>query len=90
MKRRSFIKKGTAAASLAGLGISSLNALSYSESTEKAKSYNYKMNFAPHLGMFKEHVGKNPIDQLNFMADKGFTAFEDNGIKKKTSNCKSP
>jgi hydroxypyruvate isomerase len=39
------------------------------------------MNFAPHLGMFSNHAGDDPIDQLNFMADQGFTAFEDNGMK---------
>lgn len=83
MKRRSFIKKGTAAASMAGLGFSSLNALSHFTALEKPKGYDYKMKFAPHLGMFKHHAGKNPIDQLNFMADEGFTAFEDNNMKKR-------
>lgn len=39
------------------------------------------MKYAPHLGMFKHHAGDNPVDQLNFMADEGFTAFEDNGMK---------
>ena len=31
--------------------------------------------------MFKNTAGNDPIDQLNFMADQGFTAFEDNGMK---------
>ena len=31
--------------------------------------------------MFKNHAGNDPIDQLNFMADLGFTAFEDNDIR---------
>lgn len=31
--------------------------------------------------MFKHHVGDNPITQLNFMADQGFTAFEDNEMR---------
>ncbi|RLD74749.1 MAG: xylose isomerase, partial [Bacteroidetes bacterium] len=35
----------------------------------------------PHLGMFKNHAGDDPVDQLNFMADQGFLAFEDNGMK---------
>jgi hydroxypyruvate isomerase len=30
--------------------------------------------------MFKHHAGEDPIDQLKFMADQGFTAFEDNGM----------
>lgn len=41
----------------------------------------FRMKYAPHLGMFKHHAGADPIDQLNFMADQGFTAYEDNGMK---------
>ncbi|MGB5370210.1 MAG: TIM barrel protein, partial [Flavobacteriaceae bacterium] len=33
-----------------------------------------------HLGMFKAHAGEDPIAQINFMAEQGFTAFEDNGM----------
>ena len=44
-----------------------------------ANSFNLK--YAPHLGMFKNTAGNDPIDQLNFMADQGFAAFEDNGMK---------
>ena len=47
------------------------------------KNYQYNLNYAPHLGMFRHHVGNNPIDQLNFMADKGFRAFEDNDMRKR-------
>ena len=31
--------------------------------------------------MFANSAGKDPIDQLSFMADQGFMAFEDNGMK---------
>lgn len=41
----------------------------------------FQLKYAPHLGMFKNHAGEDPVDQLNFMADQGFTAFEDNGMK---------
>src|SRR5690606_29054687 len=40
----------------------------------------FKLKYAPHLGMFKNSVGDDPIDQIKFMADQGFTAFEDNGM----------
>lgn len=43
----------------------------------------FKLKYAPHLGMFKEHAGEDPIDQLQFMADQGFTAFEDNNLMKR-------
>ena len=42
----------------------------------------FNLAYAPHLGMFRHHAGNDPIDQLNFMADQGFTAFEDNGMRK--------
>ena len=45
------------------------------------KKHNFNLNYAPHLGMFKHHVGNDPIDQLNFMADIGFKAFEDNDMR---------
>ena len=44
------------------------------------QSHRFNLNYAPHLGMFKHLAGEDPIDQLNFMADQGFTAFEDNGM----------
>jgi hydroxypyruvate isomerase len=33
--------------------------------------------------MFKHHAGEDPIDQLKFIADQGFMALEDNGMKRK-------
>ena len=46
-----------------------------------ATAPSFQLKYAPHLGMFKHHAGTDPVDQLNFMADQGFTAFEDNGMK---------
>ena len=43
--------------------------------------YGFNLNYAPHLGMFKNLAGVDPIDEINFMADQGFTAFEDNGMR---------
>ena len=40
----------------------------------------FKLNYAPHFGMFKKHAGKDPIDQINFMYNQGFSALEDNGM----------
>jgi hydroxypyruvate isomerase len=44
----------------------------------------YKMNFAPHFGMFKNHAGADEIDQLKFMHDMGFRSLEDNGLMGRT------
>jgi len=37
--------------------------------------------YAPHFGMFQNSAGGDPVDQLKFAADEGFTAWEDNGMK---------
>lgn len=78
MKRRKFIQK----TALATGAVSVASSFSYSQNTKK-KGLNHAFNlkYAPHLGMFKHLAGEDPIDQLNFMADQGFTAFEDNGMK---------
>ena len=47
-------------------------------------SYKFNLKYAPHFGMFKSSAGDNLIDQLNYIADQGFTAFEDNNLKKRT------
>ncbi len=40
----------------------------------------FKLKYAPDLGAFHQHAGKDPIDQLKFMADEGFSAMFDNGL----------
>ena len=77
MNRRDFAK----ASIMAGVGLVSSN--SFADNYNYAKAYNYNLKYAPHLGMFRYHAGNNPIDQLNFMADQGFTAFEDNDMRKR-------
>jgi hydroxypyruvate isomerase len=48
----------------------------------------FKLNYAPHLGlwsadtgMFREHAGPDPIDQIKFMSNQGFAALEDNWMR---------
>lgn len=77
MDRRTFTKT----TALTTLGISTVPGGFNYPNTQKMYSYNLK--YAPHLGMFKNLVGNDPIDQLNFMADQGFTAFEDNGMRER-------
>ena len=80
MKRRNFLEKTAVASALFGLGIPKINATNFVESSSNIGD-TFKLNYAPHLGMFEKHAGKDPVDQLNFMADMGFRAFEDNGMK---------
>jgi hydroxypyruvate isomerase len=48
--------------------------------TKKAAGKPFKLNYAPHDGMFKNHAGSDFIDQIKFMADQGFRSIEDNGL----------
>src|SRR5210317_957397 len=75
MNRRNFTK----ASALAGVGLAATPL--WAGTNKAAVSYKYNLDYAPHLGMFRHHAGEDPIDQLNFMADQGFTAFEDNDMR---------
>ena len=78
MQRRNFLKNSllTSAALSAGT-VSATDAFSTDSSAGK---HRFKLKYAPHLGMFQHHAGNDPLDQLRFMADMGFRAFEDNGM----------
>ena len=45
--------------------------------------HTFKLNYAPHFGMFEASAGADLFDQLRFMADVGFRALEDNGLMKR-------
>ena len=40
----------------------------------------FSVKFAPHFGMFRNHAGDDMVAQLEFAADAGFTAWEDNSM----------
>lgn len=75
MNRRNFIATG--AASLVAAGVTT-ETVAGTEATAPGRTF--KLKYAPHFGMFKEHAGADLIDQLKFMRDQGFTALEDNGL----------
>ncbi|MDP5062054.1 MAG: TIM barrel protein [Maribacter sp.] len=80
MKRRSFIQK----TSLSTGALSVASSVTFANTlTNSTAAYTYNLKYAPHLGMFKNLAGHDPIDQLNYMADQGFTAFEDNEMRKR-------
>ena len=75
MKRRNFIQNST-------LTAASLMAVSPLFSNNNSKpNHVYNLNYAPHFGMFKNHAGSDIFNQLEFIKDQGFKAFEDNGMK---------
>lgn len=74
MERREFL----ASSVVAGAAAVALGSSARSAAAQAKRSF--KLKYAPHLGMFEDTAGKDPIDQIKFMADQGFTAFEDNGM----------
>lgn len=81
MKRRNFIKN-TAVSGVALSGLAGVVNATASE-TKMSNSAKFKLKYAPGLGTFREHAGKDPIDNIKFMADQGFTAMFDNGLMNK-------
>lgn len=66
----------------ASLGVGGLMTASLSAQGANTKGARpFQLDYAPHLGMFRESAGEDPIAQLNFMADQGFRSLEDNGMK---------
>jgi hydroxypyruvate isomerase len=78
MKRRNFIQSSLT------LAATSLAFTANSKTAEAAGAPTFKLNYAPHDGMFANHAGKNFIDQIKFMADHGFRGIEDNGLLKRS------
>ena len=78
MNRRAFLAAGAAAAATPAL---SAAAPATAERTAATASRGgpFKLRYAPHFGMFGNHA-KDQLDQLQFAADEGFTAWEDNGM----------
>ncbi len=74
MKRREFLLATGAAAAAA---------VTMRTSRAQQKPAPFKLKYAPHFGMFRHSAGKDPVDQLKFAADQGFTAWEDNGMKRR-------
>jgi hydroxypyruvate isomerase len=77
MNRRTFATTTAAA----GLGLSIPNL--WASTPQSGDPYRFNLKYAPHIGMFQKYAGEDPIDQLHFMADQGFTAFEDNGMSQR-------
>ena len=79
MKRSEFIRNSllTAGGITAGAGFTETFASEKSTAILSDKTFN--MDYAPHQGMFANHAGKNFLDQIQFMYDKGFRSIEDNG-----------
>jgi len=78
ISRRGLMASAAAAAVAISAGTSTTRAA--------APTKKFKLKYAPNFGMFKEHAGNDPIDQIKFMADQGFTAIFDNGLMRKSQD----
>ena len=81
--RRTFLQASATVTALMGCGnvaTAQAGKTGPAAAGNKAKRSGFHLKYAPHFGQFKEHAGEDPIAQLKFMADQGFTAVEDNGL----------
>jgi len=74
MKRRNFVKNTLAVSALA-----TASTAVFAEEKNSGK-HKFNLNYAPHFGMFRNSAGNDIFAELQFMADQGFTALEDNGL----------
>ena len=95
MDRRSFLVSGAAAVAASSLGQNpkpaatkkkaeaqrdpKLGSADKTAAEHKGDSKPFQLLYAPHFGMFSNHA-KSLEDQLQFAADNGFRAWEDNGM----------
>ena len=87
MDRRGFVRSALAiGAGLAGaVAIDPVTASTRDVSRQAAQPRRkFKLGYAPHFGMFRQHAGADAVAELEFMASEGFTALEDNGMRGRT------
>ena len=79
LNRRAFVGSGLAAG--AALGLGQIAGAARQESSGDLPHHDFTLKYAPHFGMFRNHAPGGPLDELKFIADTGFRALEDNGMK---------
>lgn len=84
MERRDFVRTGLATAGawpLAGWGAAAASdGAATLQSSQQQQRYDFNLKYAPHFGLFEAHAGEDLVSQLEFAAEQGFTAWEDNGM----------
>ncbi|QBQ41057.1 hydroxypyruvate isomerase family protein [Sphingobacterium psychroaquaticum] len=78
MKRSDFIKNG--AALLGSTVLLNNQTMANEQLTKNATNATFKLDYAPHQGMFSATAGKNFLDEIKYMYDLGFRSIEDNGM----------
>src|SRR5689334_2515416 len=75
MQRRNFLQQSFTL----GAGMLATSSIACAN-TNADDAQPFKMNYAPHDGMFMNSAGKDFIDQIKFMYYHGFRSIEDNGM----------
>ena len=78
MNRRTFVTSSLAAG--AALIVGRSRAVAASDHAATASPGPFQLGYAPHPNMFKELGGADVVAQIEFAAEQGFTAWEDNGM----------
>lgn len=82
MNRKTFLKNTLLTGAALSTGIANIKEKSGIVNKSKTlQSYDFKLKYSPHFGMFENHAGGDLMDQLQFMNDIGFRGLEDNGMK---------
>lgn len=81
MKRREFL--ATSAAAAAALTATNA-AVADGHGEKKDHGGKFKLKYGPSPGQFKHHAGNDYLDQIQFAADQGFRAWEDNGLMRQS------
>jgi len=83
--RRNFIKKATATGA-AIIAAPSLIGASKSPNQMKATDATapFKLKYAPSFGMFRQHAGREIVDNIKFCYDMGFRAMFDNSLMRRS------
>jgi hydroxypyruvate isomerase len=81
MNRRDFVATTLATAGLTSLPLAA-SAIAQESSPTEIKPF--KLKYAPSLGMFRNHAGNDPIDNIKFCYDQGFRAIFENGMMGKS------
>ncbi len=77
--RRDFLKKSTLAA-VAAIAAPGIASAATGDDDKVIQTGQFKLKYAPSLGMFRASAGKDPIDNIKFCHDQGFRAVFDNGL----------
>lgn len=82
MDRREFLKTGVAGSAAMTAGMLAPAAVAGARQQGAGR---FRLNYAPHVGMFRHLAGDDPADQIRFMADEGFRTLEDVGLKHRST-----